>query len=137
MKVCVKCKKELSLDSFHKNRSSKTGYQSYCKVCLNSVRKKLYSSRREYFKQYTRVQNLKRKYGISEAQYQEMLVKQNGLCAICRLTNRSDHRLVVDHDHKTGIIRGLLCHACNLMIGNSNDNYLVLLNGAEYLKNLS
>jgi hypothetical protein len=56
---------------------------------------------------------LKKKYGITESEYQERLVQQQNVCAICK---RSEP-LRIDHNHTTGKIRGLLCHACNVAIG--------------------
>lgn len=54
---------------------------------------------------------LKRKFGISSEEYDIMLEKQNGVCAICG--GKTKRRLAVDHDHQTGKVRGLLCGACN------------------------
>ncbi len=57
---------------------------------------------------------LKRKYGISEDQYQEMLIKQNFCCALCRRhKNEFSRRLAVEHNHKTGKVRSLCCFYCN------------------------
>lgn len=69
---------------------------------------------------YFRANHLKRTFGISEAEYNEMLKRQNDVCAICgeaemvRQKSRSGKiRLAVDHDHSTGNVRGLLCRRCN------------------------
>jgi len=62
---------------------------------------------------------VKNKYEISAEQFSEMLHQQNGTCAMCH-TKHWDvayHRLCVDHDHKTGKARGLLCHKCNRLVG--------------------
>jgi len=67
---------------------------------------------------------LKKKYGITIEQFDEILKSQNGVCAICK--NGNDHltkwgtktkRMTVDHNHKTGKVRGLLCHKCNAALG--------------------
>ena len=70
---------------------------------------------------------LRRKYGITEAEYNEMLVSQKGVCKLCGKSEsiKSDtprqrgkeRKLAVDHDHKTGKVRGLLCYRCNLDLG--------------------
>jgi len=65
---------------------------------------------------------LKSKYGIDLEQYNEMLLKQKGLCAICGLPSVDRNQwgmksLAVDHNHVTGEIRGLLCSKCNRAIG--------------------
>lgn len=71
-----------------------------------------------------------RKYGITRRIRKEMCDKQDGKCAICK----SDKRLVVDHDHKTGKVRALLCGKCNCMLGHASDNPNILLAGIQYLK---
>jgi hypothetical protein len=65
--------------------------------------------------------HLRRHYGISIEQYEELLVAQKGGCAICtRLP--SSRPLEVDHDHETGRVRGLLCRECNLALGKLGEN---------------
>lgn len=59
---------------------------------------------------------LKAKYGITVADYDAMLAKQNGVCAICKFPPKR-RRLAVDHNHKTGKVRGLLCWRCNYALG--------------------
>lgn len=59
---------------------------------------------------------LKTKYGLSRGQYDMLLRIQHGACALC-LRPPSNIRLHVDHDHRTGIVRGLLCHRCNRGLG--------------------
>jgi len=60
-----------------------------------------------------------RNRGITEAEFVAMVENQKGLCAIC---GRSGKKLVIDHCHKTGKVRGLLCYSCNLAIGLLNDS---------------
>lgn len=73
-----------------------------------------------------------RRYGITVAQYNELILKQNGACAICK-TEGNRQSLSVDHDHETGRIRGLLCHNCNLAIGLCHDSIEILKASIEYL----
>lgn len=75
---------------------------------------------------------LQRKYGISSAQYQELLRKQNGVCAICKCQQRYQ-ALAVDHCHKTLRVRGLLCVNCNRGLGKFFDSPLRLRNAADYI----
>jgi hypothetical protein len=58
------------------------------------------------------------KYGISIADFKVLMKMQNGLCAICQ---RLMSRPTVDHDHKTGAVRGLLCHGCNIKLAAIED----------------
>lgn len=63
---------------------------------------------------YNRDGYLKRQYGISLKQYKAMLKRQKERCAICGKHQKDEKRnLAVDHDHKTGVVRGLLCIYCN------------------------
>ena len=74
---------------------------------------------------------LKRNFGITEEQYDEMVKSQNGVCAICKRVGA--RRLAVDHCHTTNNVRGLLCHKCNRGIGNFNDSTELLRNAISYL----
>lgn len=60
--------------------------------------------------------DLKRKYGITTEQYEEMLIAQDGLCAICRRDDFGNKLPPVDHDHVTGKVRGILCQQCNVTL---------------------
>jgi Recombination endonuclease VII len=77
------------------------------------------------------VQSARRLYGISPAEYDALLAKQGGACAICR--KRSKGRLCVDHCHLTGTIRGLLCHTCNRALGALKDDQASLVAALAYL----
>lgn len=92
-----------------------------------------YSSRPET-KEKIKAQHLKRKFGITLEDYQQMFDKQSGLCAICGRPNSINKLLAVDHNHKTGKIRALLCHGCNLAIGHAREDEGILIKMIEYLK---
>ena len=64
-----------------------------------------------------RAYGLRRKYGIDQEEYDELWRAQDGRCGICREEASGKRRLAVDHCHKTGRIRGLLCAECNMAIG--------------------
>jgi hypothetical protein len=72
-----------------------------------------------------------KKYGLTRGQYDMLLRIQNGVCALCRRPPKNI-RLHVDHDHRTGAVRGLLCHRCNRGLGYIQ-NPVVLLAAAEYV----
>ena len=134
MKKCSRCKVEKPLDQFYSNKSTKSGKADYCKDCVSATKHK-------YVKPETvRRNKLSYKYGITQERYDEMLLTQNGVCAIC---GGSDSRaLNVDHNHmccpdtKTcgNCIRELLCRKCNMAIGLLNDDILLLKKVIAYLE---
>ncbi len=78
--------------------------------------------------------NSLRKFGITSADYDDLLDSQDGRCAICRCTAcTSGKRFAVDHDHATGVVRGLLCMHCNRGLGCFGDNRETILSAAAYL----
>jgi cell division protein FtsI/penicillin-binding protein 2 len=77
---------------------------------------------------------LLRKFGILIADYDALLVSQNGVCAICRKTCPSGRRLAVDHCHDTGKVRGLLCTPCNTAIGLVKEDTLRLRALIDYIE---
>lgn len=101
-------------------------------------------NRNDYFKSRAlHTSNLKRRYGITSEQYDQMLKKQKGLCAICKnkenaksynKQSSAPQRLAIDHCHKTGLVRGLLCFSCNRGIGYLKDDIKLLSNAIKYLQ---
>jgi hypothetical protein len=77
-----------------------------------------------------------RDYGMTKTQYREMLTAQGGACAICHQpeAQRRKSVLSVDHDHGSGLVRGLLCHACNVAIGYFSDDPERLRAAADYIE---
>lgn len=73
-----------------------------------------------------------KKYGLSLIEYKAMFESQTGRCAICK-SAPTLKRLSVDHDHKTGAVRGLLCTNCNLGLGNFKDDQEILKAASDYL----
>lgn len=73
-------------------------------------------------------------YGITQDKYEEMLSMQNSSCAICANIDPGCHGVFsVDHCHTTGVVRGLLCHSCNVGLGYFRDSKASLQNAIEYL----
>ena len=91
------------------------------------------NTNREYPKQSKEI-DLFRRYGITEQEYSYMYKAQCGKCAICTSENSSNGRLAVDHNHKTGMIKGLLCTYCNSAIGQFNDSIKNIKKSIEYLE---
>lgn len=76
---------------------------------------------------------LQRTYDITSAEYDAILAHQGGVCATCRKPPRKK-RHAVDHDHRTGLVRGLLCHACNFkLLGRRDKDPDLFLRAYEYL----
>jgi hypothetical protein len=95
-------------------------------------------NRKKYKSKYNPVTKrryaLKSAYGLSIEEYDRILLLQDGKCAICKTdTPNGRGRFHVDHDHNTEKIRGLLCHHCNLALGNFKDNIHNLLSAIAYL----
>lgn len=77
---------------------------------------------------------MKKTYGISQAQYIRLKEKQGNRCGICgKVYRRKNYR--VDHDHKTGKVRGLLCDKCNKGLGWFGDSVSGIKKAYDYLKN--
>jgi hypothetical protein len=77
---------------------------------------------------------LQKEYGLSKEDYDRMLEEQGGICAICKKPCATKRSLAVDHDHVSGKIRGLLCRACNVVLGLMKDNPALLRISADYLE---
>ncbi len=97
--------------------------------------------RREYHQEHREEETAKHRewciknaYGLTLAEYDHMFDMQYGKCKICNGVNNDKRRLYIDHDHKTGKVRGLLCHRCNSLLGYVNDAIDLLLEIISYLK---
>ncbi len=123
-RICSKCKRSFPLTKEYFYKRGK-GFRKECKGCF----KELYQN-----KEKTKDFRLKRDYGISIDDYNSLLKAQNNRCAICGIENSKTKKdLDIDHDHKTGEIRGLLCNKCNILLGYCNENIFVLDNAIAYL----
>ena len=135
MKKCNKCKLKKSLEEFSLNKNSKDGHHVICKKCHCAYVTQYYKDNPRKLKNH----NLKKNYGISIENYEYLFKQQNGVCAICGkpetriCTKRIVQSLSVDHDHSTGIVRGLLCDRCNKAIGLLYHSPELLINAIDYL----
>lgn len=134
MKSCTKCKKMVGLDCFNKNRLMSDGLADWCKPCVKEYAASYYRKNSKKMLLGARRYSMRRNFNITIEQYESMYRKQNGACAICEKQNLSGKRLAVDHDHKTGKVRGLLCHRCNYGIGYLKDNLNLLRRAFEYVE---
>ena len=119
MKTCPKCTKSLPRNThFQQLTTGKKRIHAYCLDCD---------------KKYQRSWRLGANYQLSSDEYEDLLSSQNGVCLLCG----SSKRLVVDHDHETGKVRGILCDLCNRGLGYFKDSKEALLNAVEYLGGVS
>lgn len=102
---CSSCHLTKPFSEFYKNAKGKYGVSQKCKECSKS-------NNNSYL--------LKKKYGITQDEYNALLAAQDGKCAMCGNTCKTGYRLAVDHDHNDGSIRGLLCMRCNKFVVGSH-----------------
>lgn len=122
-KFCPLCKQWLPLDSFWNRWDNSSKKDTYCKSC-----------RIENDKKYPKIAyRRKARYGVTPSQYDKLLQFQNYKCAICERTE-TKRPMVVDHCHKTGKIRGLLCDGCNIILGRFNDDEEIFKKAIAYLR---
>ncbi len=162
MKTCSGCKLIKLLDDFHNANNTKSGKQSQCKSCavlsarkwkIKNPEKSLEVNRNwvkrnpEASKNYHRKNRTKRLehtakklYNLDSLEYRSLFLKYQNKCAVClNEETKIDHRtgnikrLSIDHDHKTGKVRGLLCSNCNLLLGHSKENKNTLLKMIDYI----
>ncbi|MEU9391284.1 endonuclease VII domain-containing protein [Streptomyces sp. NPDC048324] len=117
-KFCRTCGEIKPHGEWHRNATASDGLSTRCKAC-RAVR--------------SRQDHLKREYGLTEAERDEMVAAQMGLCVIC-LKAPAAH---VDHCHKTGKVRGVLCFNCNSAIGKLGDDPDAVRRAAAYLEGIA
>lgn len=156
LKRCRNCRQVLPVGSFGVQGRSPDGLQPWCKPCTNSrmagydkaSRERdpvLYRERKraeharfkakhpDLHRAHTRKNSLK-KYGLTPESFDALLSSQGGVCAICKeglILGRDTH---VDHDHKTGVVRGVLCSGCNVGLGAFRDDPSRLREAAKYIE---
>ena len=143
MRKCPKCKQLKDKNEFGKDKSQSSGLNTYCKVCAKEKHKLWILSNPEKARnidlkhKHSRTKEQKKNwdlrgaYGISLVEFNKLIENQNSKCAICQ---RITDQFCVDHDHKTGKVRGALCRSCNSVIGFAGDNAEILFNAIKYLE---
>ncbi|GAB3807932.1 hypothetical protein GCM10027605_39240 [Micromonospora zhanjiangensis] len=125
MKWCPDCDQIKAIDEFPRIKKG-SGRHTYCKPCHNlrgkETRQRLYGGSREY--------HLRRRYGVGEKEFQELLSEQGGVCAICGAADPQH----LDHDHRTNWVRGILCFNCNGGLGQFRDSETRLAGAITYLR---
>ncbi|MEU8257335.1 endonuclease VII domain-containing protein [Micromonospora inaquosa] len=123
---CRDCAEWKPLSDFCSSSKRPSGRGSYFKPCHNDrtreTKQRLYGGTREY--------HLRRRHGVGEKEFQELLAEQGGVCAICGAA----HPQHLDHDHRTGWVRGILCFNCNGGLGQFRDSPMRLARAITYLR---
>lgn len=142
-KFCPNCKITKTVSFFRKDLGRKDGFQSNCKICVdkwhNTPENKSKHSKNALIRWHNKTPiekysaNLKRFFNMSIDDYVKMFEFQKGKCGICK-TEHKPFGLVVDHCHKTGKVRGLLCSKCNSAIGMLGDDFKDVKRACDYLK---
>lgn len=145
-KQCAKCNKLKSLSSFYKRNKEKNLLRNECKECA-SKRNKEYVAKHKHRlqiknkewaiknKNKIRDTKIKRKFGITLEEKNQMFKDQQNKCAICgTVENIRGRDWDIDHCHETGKVRGILCSNCNRGLGLFGDSVKNLLKAAEYLQ---
>lgn len=139
VKRCRKCHAIKPVESFVKIRKLNRRH-SWCRECCKANKKEFAAKNPELQKRRNLEWDFKAMYGISTARYERLLATQEHRCAICggqesaKDSKGKVQRLSVDHNHATGKVRGLLCRACNHLIGNAKENVKILYSAIAYLE---
>lgn len=114
VKYCNQCKRDKKVEEFPIRKwKTNTGYGSYCKKCQWTRTARYRRQNPEILKKINRKAFIKYRYGLTEEQVQQMKDNQNACCKLCS----KEKKLVIDHCHSTGKVRGLLCTHCNVLLG--------------------
>ena len=142
---CKTCGGHKPEDSFGTYVSKgKTYLRLHCKECRNKAASEAKDDRtrwlarknyakRDYSADYHRDLHLRKKYGMTLDEFNALSEAQGHECCICGEKNKVHKNLVVDHNHKTGEVRGLICSPCNSALGHAQDSVRVLEAMIEYL----
>ncbi len=160
MKRCKWCAEDKPIESFYRDAACADGHRPECKACTSARRKRWYANnrdreikrvtawQRENADRYSarqreyreagrrdyRAEHLRQTFGLAQSDYDAMLEAQAGGCAICREPPSENRSLHIDHDHETGVVRGLLCFRCNVGVGQFADSPDRLALAALYLE---
>jgi hypothetical protein len=127
-KGCPDCGEIKRLEEFPRYHRMPDGRGTYCRLCHN--RRTRESVRRNGG---SRRYHLRQRYGLESDQIDLMISQQGGVCAVCRKRPATQ----VDHDHKTGVVRGILCIYCNAAMGAFRDNPAIISDAIKYLESHS
>lgn len=126
-KKCSSCGETKNWEEFHLRKDRASGLTSWCKECLKEHADK--------YSEKARMVRRMRDFNITEDEIKALYDKHNCRCAICGIEESKTKKksLCIDHDHKTGKIRGLLCDDCNVGLGRFKDDVENLGQAMKYL----
>lgn len=137
-KMCSKCGSEKPITEFHKDKNSLDGHVYWCKVCVTANGRRHHTRRMQEDPSYAlakRSSYIKNRHGLVLEEYEKMILDQGCECFLCQeeleLSGSGTH---LDHSHKTGKLRKMLCTNCNRGLGHFKDNPEVLERAARYLR---
>ena len=138
MKKCCKCKEVKPPTEFYSNGEGKLHFR--CKDCDRAKAReyrranltKVNLANRDWHRRnpWWKKQKRLKKYGLTQEQFDDINTAQGGVCAICKQPYKRGH---VDHCHRTGRVRGLLCIPCNLGIGHLKESREIMERAMDYL----
>lgn len=134
-KRCTKCGEHKPRSEFYPHSKAKNGVSAWCRDCTKRVASEKQKADKDGVKVRNRKSKLKRAFGLTLEQYDDMLKAQGCRCALCGSDFPGGRgRFVVDHCHTTGRIRGLLCNLCNVGLGALRESPSLLSKAIEYLE---
>lgn len=162
-RICRRCQVWKDFSEFGKSKVGVAGIKANCRTCENEIARERYANgetrvrRKEQKRLYdkaryerrkaegaqlggdpakARTRMLRRNYGLTPEAYDAMVEAQGNQCLICCVPGEEvrNNRLVVDHCHATGVVRGLLCPKCNLLLGHADDTIERLEQAIFYLR---
>ena len=149
-KICRACHVDKPIEEFGRNKNNCDGVHNLCKPCAVKQATESRGRNRERHRVYNKAwaaanpdkvhqTQIRRKYGIDRAEYDAMLTKQGGKCAICGATEAGARttNFHVDHCHDSSKVRGLLCASCNMGIGQLGHDRFRLIAAISYLDRTS
>lgn len=154
VKQCSRCRTVRPVAEFAPDKNHSSGLRSQCRSCRREgnrlynaahreerrAKARIYASKAKRghraitLPERSRANRLKMKFGMTIEAYESLLARQQGVCAVCQNPCSSGRRLAVDHDHRTGAVRGLLCGKCNTAIGAFRDDPALLLRASQYVQ---
>ncbi len=134
-RVCRICETRKSMTEFHWVASRRHRARR-CKSCVHTRQAELIAMRKQAGELDSRKDRLRREYGLTPAEVDQMRADQGDACGLCGKPFGRAHgdRMHIDHCHVTGHVRALLCHNCNIGLGHFQDDEELVLKAAEYLR---